>query len=196
MLQLRHALIQFANLIRSRWILRRCDRIGRLTRLTGGSAIVENRGTIEIGHRSRLSAHFAPIELRTGDGGRLSIGDRTFVNYGVSIQAAESVVIGDDVDIGPYCVISDTEAGGLDAPAADEPRPVRIGNGAWLATHVIVRPGATIGEGTVVAAASVVEGELPSFVIAAGSPATVKRHLAPNVATTASLAGVDEAHPT
>lgn len=172
-----HSVVQVKNVARSRWILRDCDRIGHLSRLGEGRAIVDNRGTIEIGERTRLMGRFAPVELRTGNGARLVIGDRTLINYGTTIQVAESVEIGSDIDIGPYCVISDTEVGALDSPDPAPPRPIVIGSRAWLATRVIIRPGAVIGEGTVVAAASVVEGELPPWVIAGGTPAKVIRHL-------------------
>jgi acetyltransferase-like isoleucine patch superfamily enzyme len=173
----RHNAIQVKNVVRSRWLLRRCDHIGHLSRLTEGRAIVDNRGTIHIGDRTRLLGRFAPIELRTAEGGDLRIGDRTLINYGTSLHVADSVVIGDDIDIGPYCVISDVEVGGLDSPDPSPPRPVVIHDRAWLATRVIVRPGSVIGEGTVVAAASVVDGVLPPHVVAAGSPARVVRHL-------------------
>jgi maltose O-acetyltransferase len=172
-----HAVVQVKNVTRSRWILRDCDRVGRFSRLGEGNAVVDNRGTIEIGERTRLMGRFAPVELRTGERGRLTIGDRTLVNYGTTVQAASSVSIGSDVDIGPYCVICDVDVGGLDCPAAEPPRPIVIGSHAWLATRVVVRPGAVIGDGTVVAAGSVVDGVLPPRVVAAGSPARVVRHL-------------------
>jgi len=172
-----HAVVQVKNVTRSRWILRDCDRVGHLSRLGEGNAIVDNRGTIEIGERTRLMGRFAPVELRTGEHGRLTIGSRTLVNYGTTIQASTSVSIGDDIDIGPYCVICDHEVGALDSPDPEPPRPIVIESHAWLATRVIVRPGAVIGAGTVVAAGSVVEGILPPRVVAAGSPARVVRQL-------------------
>jgi acetyltransferase-like isoleucine patch superfamily enzyme len=179
----RHSAIQLTNVVRSRWVLRHCNRVGRLTRLAGGTAIVENRGSITIGDGTRLMAAFAPIELRTGPGGRLTIGDRGAVNYGTSLRVVGSAVIGDDVDIGPYCLMGDTELGDLDAPLHTSPRPVRIGDSVWLAARVSVHPGAVIGDGTVVAAGSVVEGELPARVVAAGNPARVVRHLDPQAAS-------------
>lgn len=173
----RHSAVQARNLVRSRWILRDCDRLGHLSRLTEGDAIVQNLGTIEIGAHTRLMGRFVPIELRTGHGGHLVIGDRVVLNYGTSIHVAESVHIGDDVDMGPYCLISDADVGALDSPDVTPPEPVWIGNDVWLATRVTVRPGAVIGEGTVVTAGSVVEGELPARVVAAGNPARVVRRL-------------------
>ena len=47
----------------------------------------------------------------------------------------------------------------------------------WLATGVSVMAGVRIGEGTIVAAGSVVTSDLPPGVIAAGMPARVIRAL-------------------
>ena len=54
-------------------------------------------------------------------------------------------------------------------------RPVRIGSGSWLGHGTIVLPGATIGRHVVVAAGSIVRGELPDYSVAAGNPARVIR---------------------
>ena len=55
--------------------------------------------------------------------------------------------------------------------------PVTIGDGAWLGGGVIVCPGVTIGENTVVGAGSVVTRDLPANVVAVGNPCRVMRHL-------------------
>lgn len=60
-----------------------------------------------------------------------------------------------------------------------QPRPVRIGRGAWLAARVIVLPGVTIGPGSVVAAGSVVFHDVPPHTLVRGNPATVVRNLEP-----------------
>ena len=55
--------------------------------------------------------------------------------------------------------------------------PIAIGDGAWLGGGVIVCPGVTIGENTVVGAGSVVTRDLPAGVLAVGNPARVIREL-------------------
>lgn len=172
-----HKCAQLLHLVASRWILRSCDHVGRFARVAHGTAIVENRGRISIGKRTRFYAKFAPVELRTGANGSIEIGERGFVNYGVAIHSAASVRLGDDFDIGPYCTISDCVVGGLDSPDPTPPRPIVIGSGAWLATRVVVRPGAIIGDGAVIGAGSVVDGEIPPRTVAVGVPARVIRHL-------------------
>ena len=51
--------------------------------------------------------------------------------------------------------------------------PVHIGKNCWLGAGVIVLPGITIGDDTVVGAGSVVTKDIPSFSVAVGNPARV-----------------------
>ena len=55
--------------------------------------------------------------------------------------------------------------------------PITIGDKMWLGGGVIVCPGVTIGENTVVGAGAVVTKDLPANVIAVGNPAKVIRSL-------------------
>jgi len=54
---------------------------------------------------------------------------------------------------------------------------VTIGDGVWLAAGVLVCPGVTIGENTVVGAGAVVTRSLPAGVVAYGNPARVIRQV-------------------
>jgi maltose O-acetyltransferase len=53
--------------------------------------------------------------------------------------------------------------------------PIALGDDVWTGCRVIVLPGVTIGDHTIVGAGSVVSRDLPSGVIAAGAPARVVR---------------------
>ena len=55
--------------------------------------------------------------------------------------------------------------------------PIVIGNNVWLGGGVIVCPGVTIGENTVVGAGAVVVRDLPANVVAVGNPARIVRQL-------------------
>lgn len=59
--------------------------------------------------------------------------------------------------------------------------PVVIGRYAWLAINVVVFPGVHIGEGSIIASGSVVNKSIPPFVMAAGSPAIVKKDISMQV---------------
>ena len=54
---------------------------------------------------------------------------------------------------------------------------VRIKKGAHIGLGVIILPGVTVGKGAVVGAGSVVTKSIPDYVVVAGNPARVIRHL-------------------
>jgi hypothetical protein len=58
-------------------------------------------------------------------------------------------------------------------------RPVSIGAGSWLGAGAIILPGTAIGANVVVAAGSVVRGEIPDRCVVAGIPARVVREYTP-----------------
>jgi maltose O-acetyltransferase len=55
--------------------------------------------------------------------------------------------------------------------------PIVLGDNVWLSGGVIVCPGVTIGDDTVVGAGAVVTRDLPASVVAAGVPARVIREI-------------------
>jgi maltose O-acetyltransferase len=113
-------------------------------------------------------------------GYQLHIGARTFANFGLVALDVARIDIGDDVQIGPYVQFL-TATHPLEAgPRRDKweaARPIRIGNNVWLGGGVIVCPGVTIGDDTVVGAGSVVVRDLPAKVLAVGNPARIVRQL-------------------
>ncbi|HZZ84808.1 MAG TPA: HAD-IIIC family phosphatase [Anaeromyxobacteraceae bacterium] len=151
--------------------LRACDRVGRGVRTMGAPRIV-NRGRITIGDDVILCSRWNPIELVTGPAGSLEIGSGAHINFGTAISAQGAVRIGAGAQLGQYVIVSDTEVPG---DGGEEPRPIEIGEGAWLAGRVTVLPGARIGAGAVVTAGSLVAGEIPPGVVAGGVPARVIR---------------------
>ena len=55
--------------------------------------------------------------------------------------------------------------------------PVHIGRNCWLGAGVIVLPGVTIGDNSVVGAGSVVTKDIPANVVAVGNPCRVLREI-------------------
>ena len=114
----------------------------------------------------------------------LRIGDRCVIGRGSHIVAHQSIEIGDDVWTGPYVYITDQNHGYADPemPIGRQPpvnRPVSIGAGSWLGAGAIVLPGACIGRNVVIAAGSVVRGQVPDRCVVAGVPARVVRQHTP-----------------
>ena len=110
------------------------------------------------------------------------IGARTFLNFGVVALDVARITIGDDVQIGPRVQLL-TPTHPVDAELRrakwEAASPIAIGDNVWLGGGVIVCPGVTIGDDTVVGAGAVVTRDLPSGVVAAGVPARVMREVQP-----------------
>jgi maltose O-acetyltransferase len=108
------------------------------------------------------------------------VGERTFINYGAAILDCARVTIGDEVQIATNVQLL-TATHPLDAAsrraAWESAQPITVEDGVWLGGGVIVCPGVTIGENTVVGAGSVVVKDLPAGVLAVGNPARVVRDL-------------------
>jgi maltose O-acetyltransferase len=108
------------------------------------------------------------------------IGARTFANWGLIALDVGKITIGDDVQIGPNVQLLTATH-----PVEPEPRrakwegsrPITIENNVWLGGGVIVCPGVTIGENTVVGAGAVVVRDLPANVVAVGNPARIVRQI-------------------
>lgn len=90
------------------------------------------------------------------------------------------ITIGDDVQIGPgvqlLTPIHPVEAEPRRAKW-EAARPITIGANVWLGGGVIVLPGVSVGENTVVGAGTVVLRDLPADVVAVGNPARIVRRL-------------------
>jgi maltose O-acetyltransferase len=119
--------------------------------------------------------------FRCDYGSNISIGAGTFVNYDCVLL---DVV---PIRIGAACQIA-TRVQLLAATHPVEPEarragwesgsPITIGDNVWLGGGVIVCPGVSIGDDTVVGAGSVVTRDLPPGVVAFGNPARIHRSLA------------------
>jgi acetyltransferase-like isoleucine patch superfamily enzyme len=134
-----------------------------------------------IGPHVSLSAGMVPGQQCITDP-VVRIGDRCLIGRGSGIVGHLSIEIGDDVWTGHHIYITDQNHGyeDLAVPISRQvqpERPVVIGDGSWLGHGTVVLPGASIGRHVVVAAGSVVTGELPDNCVAAGAPARpIRRH--------------------
>ncbi len=172
-----HALARIFQVVResvaARIYLRRCTSIGPRARIVGRPRI-DNKGQIVIGERVRIHSHIVPVELAAMRGGRIEIGERTFINYGVSISSFQFVHIGCRCLIGTYVNILDNNWHDiLDRTRVPPSKPVIIEDNVWLGNRVIVLPGVTIGHDAVIGAGAVVTKDIPPRSIAVGNPARV-----------------------
>lgn len=109
----------------------------------------------------------------------VSLGDNSGI--GINAQIAPHVTIGNDVMMGPECMIYTTNHGmeRTDIPmwrqSSSKPEPVIIGNDVWIGSRVIILPGVHIGDGCVIGAGSVVTKSFEPYSVIAGNPAKLIR---------------------
>jgi len=135
------------------------------------------RGTLmKIGARTMIDAF---VKIKPAGGmGELVIGEDCAINSGVVIYTGNGIQIGDAVLIAANCTLAPTNHAFGDASRRIRDQGflaskggIVIGDDVWLGANVVVLDGAVIGQGCVVAAGSVVRGELESYSIYAGVPA-------------------------
>ena len=153
---------------------RECQR--RLEQFNAGESGVLRELLGSLGEGSEVLPSF-----RCDYGTHISIGAGCFINYDAVFLDCGSITVGDHVQIGPRVQlvtalhpVDDIEArrAGWESAA-----PIVVGDNVWLAAGVIVCPGVTIGENSVVGAGSVVTRDVPAGVLAVGSPCRVLRKL-------------------
>tara|TARA_B100001778_G_scaffold326185_1_gene322529 strand:- start:1286 stop:2137 length:852 start_codon:yes stop_codon:yes gene_type:complete len=110
----------------------------------------------------------------TGPNSNVKIGNRVGIFEGTIINPSESVEIGDDVGIGGEVMIW-THGAWLDITQGfpSDFGPVKIGNNVWLPARCIVLPNVTIGNDSVIGIGSIINKNIPSGCLAAGSPCKV-----------------------
>ncbi len=108
-----------------------------------------------------------------------SVGNNSGI--GINAQLHGKVVIGDNVMMGPECIIY-TQNHEFSNPKIPMNRqgfkkdePVLIGNDVWIGGRVIILPGIKVGDGSVIGAGSVVTKDIPPFSIVGGNPAKIIR---------------------
>lgn len=119
--------------------------------------------------------------LHANFGGRhVHFGDGIYANFNLTLVDDTHIYVGDRTMFGPNVTIA--TAGHPICPELREKglqynMPVRIGRNCWLGAGVIVMPGVTIGDDTVIGAGSVVTKDIPSGVVAVGNPCRVLREV-------------------
>ncbi len=130
--------------------------------------------------------------------GGATVGKRTIIYPGVWIFPIKPLKIGDDVDLALDVII--TTNGGVEIGnrvligyraqilsqnhlipekkgrifgSGHEKKKVVIGDDVWIGANAVILPGVTIGEGSVIAAGSIVNKDVEPFSIVGGVPAKV-----------------------
>uniref|UniRef100_A0A0G4FHI1 Maltose/galactoside acetyltransferase domain-containing protein n=1 Tax=Chromera velia CCMP2878 TaxID=1169474 RepID=A0A0G4FHI1_9ALVE len=108
------------------------------------------------------------------------LGDRVYLNYDCIFLDVAPIRVGDGTKFGPGVHLY--TAGHIIDPSRradleEFGKEIRIGSNVWVGGRVVVLPGVTIGDNSVIGAGSVVTKDVPSNVIAVGSPCKVVKEI-------------------
>lgn len=123
---------------------------------------------------------FIETPLHVSYGSNIHIGNNFYANFNLVIVDDIEVYIGNNVMMAPNVTISVTGH-----PIHPDQRkngaqfsiPVKIEDNVWIGAGVIILPGVTIGENSVIGAGSIVTKSIPKNVVAVGNPCKVLREI-------------------
>lgn len=167
----------------------RVEKVGKQLNLYGGLPYISGPLRFRIGERCRISGHTTfSARCSAPQPPVLVVGNNVDIGWMTTIAVGQRVQIGNNVRIAGRSFIAgypghplDPKARALGLPETDDQvADIIIEDDVWLATGVSVMAGVKIGQGSIVAAGSVVTHDLPEMVLAAGIPAKVIRSLDAN----------------
>ncbi|MGL6128585.1 sugar O-acetyltransferase [Chryseobacterium artocarpi] len=113
-------------------------------------------------------------------GYNIKVGESFYANHNLVILDCAKVEFGDNVFIGPNCSFY-TAGHPLDVKQRNEgleyAHPIKVGNNVWLGGNVVVLPGVSIGNNSVIGAGSVVTKDIPDNVVAVGNPCKIVKNI-------------------
>lgn len=120
-----------------------------------------------------------PLHANWG-GKHVYMGKNVYANFNLTLVDDANIYIGDYTMIGPNVVLA--TAGHPINPELRQKvtqynADVHIGKNVWLGAGVIVMPGVTIGDNSVIGAGSIVTKDIPANVVAVGNPCRVMREI-------------------
>ncbi|MCT4456208.1 sugar O-acetyltransferase [Lactiplantibacillus paraplantarum] len=109
-------------------------------------------------------------------GNQMHLGKHSFINHSLMASAAGGIDIEEDVQIAPRVNLV-TVNHDLKDKMIIKCAPVHIKKGAWIGANATILPGVTIGENSVVGAASVVTKDVPDNCVVVGNPARILKKI-------------------
>jgi acetyltransferase-like isoleucine patch superfamily enzyme len=113
----------------------------------------------------------------------INIGSGTTISGSLTLSAVKSVIIEENVLMGfNVCIVdhihkyTDMQVP-IKSQGIDKVASVKICKGSWIGQNVVICPGVTIGEGSVVGANSVVTHDVPDRCVAVGAPCRVIKQM-------------------
>jgi carbonic anhydrase/acetyltransferase-like protein (isoleucine patch superfamily) len=157
-----------------------CTRFGRRVRTGDFIHWVQGRGDLIVGDDvvidGKCGFTFAAV---LPEPAAVVIGDRTVIGHDCAFVAARRIEIGRDCLIASGVWMFDSPGHPLDpearaageTPRPEDIKPITVRDNVWIGRRCVILPGVTVGEGSVVAAGSVVASDVAPYTMVAGYPA-------------------------
>jgi acetyltransferase-like isoleucine patch superfamily enzyme len=183
---LARTLVGDCRLHATRWVLRFRIRLRHPTLFSDPTAIWDygysDIDAIDLGERVWVGAFAEVIVQRharhSGIEGRLSLADGVVISTGVNLRAAGGTIrLGAGSVLSQHCVVVaanhrlEPGVARIHTPWDETRCGVEIGANVWIGAGCVVLPGVLIGDNAVIAAGSVVRGEVPAGELWGGVPA-------------------------
>lgn len=119
---------------------------------------IKKSSSISMGKSCRIRSN---TSFYCYDGGKIEIGNNTFINEGCIISSRKFIKIGSNCNLGNNISIYDNDhdyKNSLDKYVSSK---IIIGNNVWIGANCIILRGVSIGDNCVIAAGSIVRNNVP-----------------------------------
>ena len=113
-------------------------------------------------------------------GKNLFFGNNVYANFNLTVVDDVEIIVGNNVLFAPNCTLTTANHPinpDLRRKTYQYAKKIVIEDNVWLGAHVVVLPGVTIGENSVIGAGSIVSRNIPANVVAMGVPCKVFRKI-------------------
>lgn len=147
----------------------------------GGGIFIGNNckiGRTDDGYHGGMP--FPTAMLSDGMGSRIAIGDNCRIN-GAYIHAKKSITIGSNCVIAAGVNVIDSNGHQVNSKnrtvGTDTPKEIVIGNNVWICMNATILKGSVIGDNSIIAAGSVIQGSIPPNTIASSHESIILKEI-------------------
>ena len=132
------------------------------------SALVVREGAeLHVNGRFRV---YSGSNIGLAGGAKLTLGSG-YCNNELFLSCVHEITIGNDVAIGPFVRMMDSDRHEITGAKTPSTAPIVIGDHVWIGMGVTILKGVSVGDGAIVAAGSVVTKSIPAGELWGGNPA-------------------------
>lgn len=129
-----------------------------------------------------------------GHGGKIIIGDNSFVGPNTCIWSSAQISIGNNVLISHNVNIHDNNSHSIVSKEREtdylyikknfkmlpvntiEEKPITIGDNVWIGFNAVILKGVNVGKGAIVGANTLITKDVPDFAVIVGNPARIVKY--------------------